>query len=417
MSKEKIYSIFGVTRQGYHAWLQRQIKKPQKQVTLEKELLYHQTYFKEIIQTLGYVPGKRTFRLEMWRHFNILISVKRARYVMQSMNLVAKRPKKDAYKKQATHKHVCSAHPNHVNQDFKVAPRSIILTDITYLYYGLNRTPIYLCCFKDGYTSEILGHSINLKMNVSLVNTAYENMMAKHKHEFQADTKVYIHSDQGSQYLATSFQELLEDDGFIQSMSARGNSYDNAPIESFFSRMKHEVLDIIARCTSSEIVSELIDGYMHHYNTKRHQMSLAGLSPSEYYQYKTTDIYPLDNYFGIKANKLYTIETLIEQQEGKEQERLEKVKARHQQKERKLVPLSIISKDQNTVMKEIKKWESIALLAKNQLNILNKLKEDISKAIQFYLDSDEVRRKELENPTQWQNYKQFHYIETLNNFL
>lgn len=46
--------------------------------------------------------------------------------------------------------------------------------------------------------------------------------------------KVYIHSDQGSQYLSTSFQELLNDDDFIQSMSARGNSYDNAPIESFF---------------------------------------------------------------------------------------------------------------------------------------------------------------------------------------
>lgn len=82
-----------------------------------------------------------------------------------------------------------------MNQNFKQAPRSIILTDITYLYYGFNRTPIYLCAFKDEYTSVILGYSVSLRMDVSLIEEAYGIMMANHRHEFKKDAKVYIHSD------------------------------------------------------------------------------------------------------------------------------------------------------------------------------------------------------------------------------
>ena len=74
------------------------------------------------------------------------------------MNLVANRSKKDAYKHQATHNHEYAAPLNVVKQDFYIGPRKIILTDITYLYYGPARTPVYLCAFKDAYTKEILGH-------------------------------------------------------------------------------------------------------------------------------------------------------------------------------------------------------------------------------------------------------------------
>ena len=363
------------------------------------------------------MPGKRTFRLEVWRHYNIQISVKRARHIMRTMNLVAKRPLKDAYKNQAKHKHICSAYPNHVKQDFKQAPRTIILTDITYLYYGLDRTPIYLCAFKDAYTSEILGHSISSKMDVSLIQKAYDMMMNNIRHEFKKNTKVYIHSDQGSQYLATSFKEILSDDGFIQSMSARGNSLDNAPIESFFARMKHEVLDIIARCKRSESVVELVDSYMYHYNTYRHQMVLAGLSPKEYYEYKTTGIYPLDNYFGIEASKLYTVEDIVKKQEAKEEARRVKLRERYNKNNYIINPLHVMIKDQNTVRKQIIEWQSKANYALEQVKKLKGLQSDIREAIQFYLDLKGNIKEELKNPLLWKNYKELNYIETLNYYL
>lgn len=405
-----------MSRQGYHAWLKREKEANKRQKERAKALYNHQMIFKQIIRKLGYVPGKRTFRLHMWRDYNIVISVKRARNIMKSMNLVAKKAKKDAYKQQATHKHVCSSKPNYVNQLFKQAPRTIILTDITYLYYGINRTPIYLCAFKDAYTAEILGYSLSLKMDVTLVNNAYEMMMHNHQYQFKGDVKVYIHSDQGKQYLATSFQELLKDNNFIQSMSARGNSYDNAPIESFFARLKNEALDIIARCNTSETAKQLIAGYINHYNHHRYQMGLAGLSPSEYYIYKTTDIYPLDNYFGVKASELVSVETLIEVQERKELARLKKIKEKRKS-ETKLNPLSILLKDQKTVRAEIQKWEGQEQLAKQQLKVLRKLKAEIKEAVKFYTASNIEVRKTLTNPLNWKNYQQFNYIETLNNFL
>ena len=129
------------------------------------------------------------------------------------------------------------------------------------------------------------------------------------------------HSDQGSQYLATDFQRILSDDGFIQSMSDRGNSQDNAPMESFFGRMKTEALDIIALCPDLSTVRKLIDGYMDEYNHQRYQYSLAGLTPAEFYIYSTTGIYPLDNYFGVTSRGTDVSEqagrSTVEQSQGK----------------------------------------------------------------------------------------------------
>lgn len=397
--------------------MKRKSTKTKAQQEKEALLKEQQTMFKEIIKRLGYVPGKRTFRLEAWRIFNHEISVKRARNVMRSMNLEAKKPKKDPYKNQATHKHVCSAYPNHVNQNFKQAPRTIILTDITYLYYGNNRTPIYLCAFKDAYTSEILGHDVSLNMDTTLIEKAYDMMMKHHGHEFKKDMKVYIHSDQGSQYLSTSFQELLNDDDFIQSMSARGNSYDNAPIESFFSRMKYEVLDTIARATNSITVEALVDGYMKHYNTKRHQMVLAGLSPQEFYEYKTTGVYPLDNYFGVSSTKLSTVTEVVQEQEAKYEAKRKKMRARYRKNSQTITPINVMVKDQNTVRKQLIEWQSKANYALEQVRILKGLRSNIKEAINFYLRSNERIKENLQDPTQWKNYETFNYIEPLNHYL
>ena len=169
--------IFGVSRSGYYSWVRRKkdidsscaAKKEQQEQLKEK--------FRKIVRKLGYVPGKRTFQTHLWREFNISISIKRCRKVMKEMNLVANRPRKDAYKNQATHNHEYSSPKNAVKQNFSVGPRRVILTDITYLYYGPVRTPIYLCAFKDAYTKEILGHCVSSRMTVSLVKSAYDVMM------------------------------------------------------------------------------------------------------------------------------------------------------------------------------------------------------------------------------------------------
>ena len=117
-------------------------------------------------------------------------------------------------------------------------------------------------------------------MTVSLVKSAYDVMMENHGHELRGAACV-IHSDQGSQYLSTTFQRLLSDDGFLQSVSDRGNSQDNAPMESFFGRLKCELLDLVALCPDASTVSRMISGYIDAYNHRHYQYALAGLTPSE----------------------------------------------------------------------------------------------------------------------------------------
>ena len=302
--------IFGVSRSGYYSWTNRQKDADGSQAEKQKRQNKLKELFRQIVRKLGFVPGKRTFRTCLWREFNVSISVKQCRRIMTSMNLVANRSKKDAYKHQATHNHEYAAPLNVVKQDFYIGPRKIILTDITYLYYGPARTPVYLCAFKDAYTKEILGHHVDTHMTVELVKTTYDVMMEKHGAELSR-AECVIHSDQGSQYLSTTFHKLLSDDAFIQSVSGQGNSQDNTPMESFFGRMKCELLDLIALCPSAVVVAKMVDGYMTAYNTQHYQYALAGLTPSEYYTYVTTGIYPIDNYYGIKATELMPIQALI----------------------------------------------------------------------------------------------------------
>lgn len=233
------FKMFGVSDSGYYAWKARQLDRDGKQAAKRRERNDIKEKMRQIvIARNGVIPGKRTFRAELFRRYGLTVNVKRIAVLMKEMHLAAQRPHKDAYKHQASHNHVCAAPANEVDQDFFIGPRRVILTDITYLYYGPYRDTFYLCVFRDAYTRENLGWDIGLHMAVDLVKNAYERMLEEHGDELKHNASVYIHSDQGSQYLSTTFKELLEDDGFVQSVSARGNSQDNAPMESFFGRLK-----------------------------------------------------------------------------------------------------------------------------------------------------------------------------------
>ena len=190
--------MFGVSKSGYYAWVGRQ--EDRKGSRAQKEH-YERDIMEKMRQVVlarnGIIPGKRTFRVELFRRFGITVNVKRIARLMKRMNLVAQAPHKDAYKHQATHNHVCAAPPNAVGQDFFVGPRQVILTDITYLYYGHDRSVFYLCVFRDAYVRQNLGWAAGTQMDVGLVKEAYDAMMEKHGNELKGSA-VYIHHDQGS---------------------------------------------------------------------------------------------------------------------------------------------------------------------------------------------------------------------------
>ena len=131
LSNECIFKIFRVSKSGYYNWVKKynngEFRNNEQKQNDEKLVML----FKEIIAKVGYVPGKRTFRTYLFRDYNMLVNLKKIKRIMNEYNIYPTLPKKDAYKGQATHNHECARFQNHVNQNFKIQPRKVILTDIT----------------------------------------------------------------------------------------------------------------------------------------------------------------------------------------------------------------------------------------------------------------------------------------------
>lgn len=303
-----------------------------------------------------------------------------------------------------------------MGQDFFVGPRKVILTDITYLYYGSYRSTFYLCVFRDAYTRENLGWDAGANMDTNLVKTAYQAMIEKHGNELK-DSAVYIHSDQGSQYLSTTFRQLLEDDGFVQSVSARGNSQDNAPMESFFARLKTDIIDMVALCKTLDAALKLVDGYLKAYNGEHYQYELAGLTPEEFYSYATTGVYPLNSYFGVPASEMMAVGDLskVRRKYADEEARKRREAEAFKWEQRRLIdPLKIIHRDQMLLSRMIGKWRDTELAAAKQVEHLKGIFDQAKKAMAYVANLTTEKQDELKDPLAWRKYEELSYVFAMN---
>ncbi len=159
------------------------------------------------------------------------------------------------------------------------APTKIIIGDITYIPLQ-NGSWCYLAIWQDKVTRRIIGWSLSNTMTAELVISALQKSIKKGL----VLAGAIIHSDRGSQYASKDFRELLRKNGFRQSMSGKGNWYDNAQAESFFSRFKAELIEGGAFENVEEARSEIftyIEGY---YNRVRLHSGLGYKSPMEFEQ-------------------------------------------------------------------------------------------------------------------------------------
>ncbi len=409
MNNTQCFKITGVSSSGYYDWINR--RGLNYSLKSEEDDKIKQMMF-DVIKKISYIPGKRIFPIYIKKFFNYTVGEKRIRRLMKESHLVASIPKKDAYKGRATHYHVSVSKENYVNRDFLVGPRKVILTDITYLYYGEYRTVAYLCCFKDAFTNEILGFNFSHSMNVSLVQGAYDMMMNKHEHEFR-NPECYIHSDSGSQYLCTSFKRILSDDDFIQSTSARGNSQDNAPMESFFSLLKRECSNIIALAESFDIANELVSGYIDSFNNVRVQINLAGLTPSEFYSYVTTGVYSLDSYFGVDASKLLSVDKLVNVRKECADKKAEKRRESRKEKKQCKDPLLVMFDDRKIISKLIVNNEKKISVCLSEIKFLNSILDKIDNSIKFFNETTNDIKEDLKSYFNWSKYEELSYVNDL----
>ncbi|MCI4056728.1 IS3-like element ISBth8 family transposase, partial [Bacillus cereus] len=164
---------------------------------------------------------------------------------------------------------------NHLNREFQAEKQNQkFVTDITYVRIGEQFA--YLSAVLDLYNNEIVAWKLSSRNDLDLVLTTLRQLEGK-----SLTTKPLFHSDQGFQYTSKSYAKQLEKLGFVGSHSRRGNCFDNACIESFFSHLKTEKLYLV-RPKTYEMAYRAIQEYIQFYNTERFQEKLHGLSPIEY---------------------------------------------------------------------------------------------------------------------------------------
>lgn len=205
------------------------------------------------------------------------IGRQKVRRLMSEENLKAIRAK--AFKPKTTDSKGTSAAPNlpaKINIEEGAAGK-IIIGDITYIRLRGGKF-CYLAMWQDKVTRRIIGWSLALEMTAELVISALKKAIGKGLIRAGA----IVHSDQGSQYASIAFRELLGRNGFQQSMSGKGNCYDNAQAESFFSRFKAELMENGVFEDFDQARSEIFSYIEGYYNRIRLHSSLGYKSPLEF---------------------------------------------------------------------------------------------------------------------------------------
>lgn len=218
------------------------------------------------------------------------MNLKKIRRLMGKYGLACPIRKANPYRRMAKAMKSDAIAANLLNREFeKYGPRKVLLTDITYI--PCCGKFFYLSVILDAFTKQVLAYVFSNSLEVDFVLETVHILMKNHGVSLDAQT--LIHSDQGCHYTCKKFRQIVSDSGLRQSMSRRGNCWDNAPQESFFGHMKDEVGAALSLASSFEDAKAMLDDWMDYYNTDRGQWQLAKLSPNEFFDYYTTGIYPL----------------------------------------------------------------------------------------------------------------------------
>ena len=263
----------GVSRSGYYNYLSNESKRERREeidIKVRDDILM-------AISFRGYKKGSRSIKMLLEDKFGICYNRKRIMRIMRKYNIVCPiRRKKYKYKVTKEHK-VCK---NYLQREFKQnVPGKVMLTDISYLQYG-NAKTAYLSTILDASTNEILSFKVRENMKLDLVISTLNELK---DNQFVHFDDGMIHSDQGWHYTNPQFRIRAAEMGLQQSMSRRGNCWDNAPQEFFFGHLKDEV--DIKHCNTFDELHTLISDYIDYYNNDRYQWNLNKMTPIQYRNY------------------------------------------------------------------------------------------------------------------------------------
>lgn len=261
-------NVLNIKRGSYYAWL----KRPETGRKKEDDILTIE--IKRIHKESDGTYGSRRITAQLKKE-GIACGKNRVSRLMNNNNIFSKLKRK--YKATTYSDHNFNVAPNLLNQDFTVdKPNKVYVGDITYI--GTDEGWVYLATVVDLFNREVVGWSMDTTMTRKLVIDAFTAAVYKEKPK----QGLIFHSDRGVQYASYDYQDLLKNNGFIQSMSAKGCCYDNACAESFFSSLKKDKLYGRKFKTRAEVRKAVVEYIELFYNSRRLHSTLQYKSPKEY---------------------------------------------------------------------------------------------------------------------------------------
>ena len=249
--------FFAVSRSGYYGYVKR-MNQPEKDAALAETIRKQQT---KCFHTYGY--------RRMWQWLKgskgIYHNPKTILRVMKKYGLLAEIRRRRRWQRMGEQLH---KYENLLNRDFHAeTPNCKWVTDISYIHTG--QGVLYLSMIRDLYDNSIVAYKTGTEQSVNLVLDTIHLAIRREKKKVAAELQ--LHSDQGFQYTSQAYFNLTKSYGITPSMSRRGNPYDNAMAENFFSILKTECIYRHKPATFSE-AKEMIDRYIHFYNHERIQL-------------------------------------------------------------------------------------------------------------------------------------------------
>lgn len=255
-----------VSQSGYYAWRARgqSIREHENAQLLDEIRAIHQ------YSRCTYGSPR------IWRALKARRRVGRHRIarLMRDHGIQAKPPRRGW---RTSAKHQCAVAPNQLERAFQVsAPNRVWASDITYL--GCSEGPMHLAVVLDLYSRAVIGWSMSASVDTGLVIRALQMALARRR----PGPALLHHSDQGAQYASIEYQALLSKCQIQSSMSRKGNCWDNAVLESFFSTMKKEVIHGERFLTREHLRSVVFEWIEVFYNRQRLHSTLGYVSPAQF---------------------------------------------------------------------------------------------------------------------------------------
>jgi len=266
---KKMAGVLKCSRSGYYGWVRSGVHH-KRQAAREALLTQILTVFMMSRKTYG----ARRISKEL-RHKGKSVGRRRVADLMQENNILPKTVRK--FKATTNSNHDYPVSPNLLNREFQVdAPNKVWVSDITYVWTAEGW--LYLAAIKDLFSGKIVGWAMKERMTQQLVSEALHQAVQRNR----PPRGVILHSDRGVQYAAKRYRNVIKSYGFKQSMSRKGDCWDNAPMESFFGTLKTELVYHEHYKTRDQARASIFDYVEAFYNRIRLQKRLGYLSPENY---------------------------------------------------------------------------------------------------------------------------------------